>query len=127
MPAPLGIDIAGVHDVDRYLSFADPGHSAADAVSRGLFHAPGALWWAPDLGFHLGQLLHGTFDADRIENGIKQQIETDERVESVEVSAESLGSETRVTIVVVFTGDPAATTLTITADQAGNVILENAS
>lgn len=124
MPAPLGIDIAGVQDVDPYLSFATPQRSAADAVMRSLFHEPGALWWAPDRGWHLAQHLHGFFDAEVIESGVKAQVEADERVESVEVRAEQFGTECQLTIEVVWTNDSAATTFTVTVDRAGSVILE---
>jgi hypothetical protein len=124
MAAPLGIDIAGVLDVDEYLSFADPGRSAADAVMRSLFHEPGALWWAPDRGWHLAQHLHGFFDPDAIESGVRAQVEADERVESADVKAEQFGTDCRLTIEVVFTSDPSATTFTISVDQAANIILE---
>jgi hypothetical protein len=124
MAAPLGIDITGVLDVDPYLSFADPGRSAADAIMRSLFHEPGALWWAPDRGWHLAQHLHTFLDVEAIESGVRAQVEADERVESADVHVERLGSECRITIEVVFTGDPDATTFTISVDQVGTVILE---
>jgi hypothetical protein len=124
MAAPLGIDIAGVLVVAPFLSFAVPGRSGGDAFIGSLFHAPGSLWWAPDRGWHLAQHLHTFFDSEAIESGVRAQVEADERVESAEVRAERLGSECRITIEVVFTSDPQATTFTISVDQVGTVILE---
>src|SRR5690349_4752607 len=107
-PQALGIDILGVQDVDAFLSFGSPRQSAGESVMRVLFHEPGALWWAPDRGYHLARLLHGFFNADEIEQTVKGQLEADERVESVEVVATQLGNEVRLEVDVLLTNDPTA-------------------
>lgn len=126
-PQALGIDILGVQDVDAFLSFGPPRQSAGESVMRVLFHEPGALWWAPDRGYHLARLLHGFFNADEIEQTVKGQLEADERVESVEVVATQLGNEVRLEVDVLLTNDPTAVSFTVSVSALGEVLLENAS
>ena len=122
MPRALGLDIGGVEDVDLFLSYSDPPRAAAEAVMRGLLHSPGKLWWAPDLGFDVRGLLHQFFDAERIERAVQTQVETDERVDSAEVSATALGDELRITVNLVLTQNPAKVEFTLTVNQLGEVL-----
>jgi len=126
-PQALGIDILGVQDVDAFLSFGSRRRSAGESVMRVLFHEPGALWWAPDRGYHLARLLHGFFNADEIEQTVKAQLEADERVDSVEVVATQLGSELRIEIDVLLTNDPTAVSFTVSVSEIGAILLDNVS
>lgn len=126
MANALGIDILGVQDVDPFLSFGSRRQSAAESVMRVLFHEPGALWWAPDRGYHLARHLHAFLnDPDAIETAVRAALEADERVDSVDVVATVLGREMRLGIDLFLTNDPNAVSFTLTVDQAGQAILEN--
>jgi hypothetical protein len=125
MADALGIDILGVQDVDAFLSFGSRRQSAAESVMRVLFHEPGALWWAPDRGYHLARHLHGFFNKDEIETNVKAALEADERVDSVEVLAEQFGNEVRLQIDLFLVDDPTAVTFTVTVDAAGQLLLDN--
>lgn len=122
MATALGIDIGGVEDVDLFLSYVDGPRATAEAVMRGLLHAPGKLWWAPDLGFNVRGLLHQFFDADRIERAVQAQIETEERVDSADVTATALGDELRLAVELVLTQDLAKVQFTLTINQLGEVL-----
>jgi|SRR5690606_4778737 len=127
MANALGIDILGVQDIDPFLSFGSRRESAAHSVMRVLFHDPGALWWAPDRGYHIARHLHGFFDAEAIEAAVRGQLEADERVESVDVVATVLGRELRLEIELVLTNDPTAVTFTVQVSDLGAVLLESGS
>jgi hypothetical protein len=118
----LGIDIAGVDDVDLFLSSADPSRSAAEAVMRSLQHAPGTLWWAPDLGLDMNQFLHGFFDPARVQTQVQACCEREERVRSADVSVAQLGNEIKVTINLIFIDGSTPATLTLSIDQLGSVL-----
>lgn len=121
MPA-LGIDIAGVEDVDLFLSFGDPKRCAAEAVMRSLTHAPGRLWWAPDSGHDLKQHLHGFAEPERIATSVQSQCERDERVQSASVTAALFGDELRITIDLVLEQDASKVTLTVTINSLGEIL-----
>lgn len=125
MADALGIDILGVQDIDAFLSFGTRRQSAAESVMRALFHEAGALWWAPDRGYHLARHLHGFFSKDELETNVKAALEADERVESVEVLAEQFGNEVRLQIDLVLTGEPTAVTFTVQVTEAGALLLDN--
>ena len=120
----LGIDILGVQDIDPFLSIGSRRQSAAESVMRVLFHEPGALWWAPDRGYHLARHLHVFFDADAIETAVKAQLEADERVDSVDVVATALGRELRLEIDLILTNDPNAVSFTLQVSELGEVLLD---
>lgn len=122
MANALGIDIGGVEDVDRFLSYSDGPRAAAEGVMRGLLHAPGKLWWAPDLGYDLRGALHQFFDAERIQRAVQAQVETDERVESADVTAVAFGEELRVSVNLILTQDGAKVQFTLTVNQLGAVL-----
>jgi hypothetical protein len=122
MARALGIDIGGVEDVDLFLSYVDGPRAAAEAVMRGLLHAPGKLWWAPDLGFDVRGLLHQSPTIESIERAVQTQVETDERVESAEVSAVIFGDELRITVNLTLTQDPTKVQFTLTVNQLGEVL-----
>jgi hypothetical protein len=123
MANALGIDILGVQDIDPYLSLGSRRQAAAESVMRSLFHEPGALWWAPDRGYHLARNLHTTFDPDAIESAVKTQLESDERVDSVIVVATALGRELRLEIQLFLTDDPTAVTFTLHVSELAEVLL----
>lgn len=126
MANALGIDILGVQDVDPFLSLGSRRQSAAESVMRVLFHEPGALWWAPDRGYHLARHLHAFLDdPEAIETAVRGQLEADERVDSVDVTVTVLGREMRIEIDLILTNDPNAVTFTLTVDQLGAVLLDN--
>jgi hypothetical protein len=125
MAEALGIDILGVQDVDAFLSFGSRRQSAGESVMRVLFHEPGALWWAPDRGYHLARHLHRFFSKDELETNVKAALEADERVESVEVLAEQFGNETRLQIDLLLVGEPTAVTFTVAVTEAGALLLDN--
>ena len=118
----LGIDVAGIADVDLFLNSADAKLSAAEAVMRSLLHDPGKLWWAPQRGYSLLQHLHGFFDRERIERAVRNQCEQEERVESAEVSAEKFGSELLLTIKLSLTDDDSRVTLTLSVNDVGEIL-----
>lgn len=118
----LGIDIAGVEDVDLFLSSADGPTSAAEAVARTLLHAPGALWWAPDLGHDVRQYIHGSGDPTRIEHNVQAAAEADERIKSADVLAEVFGRELRLTIKLIEINSSTSVTLTVRIDELGKVL-----
>jgi hypothetical protein len=120
--AVLGRDIKGVTDIDPFLTLADGPRSAAEAVMRSLLHNPGILWWAPDQGHNLTQYLHGFFDQERVELGVRQQCERDERVDSAGVTATLLGSELQIRVDLVLTQDSAQVSFTLNIDSLGAVI-----
>jgi hypothetical protein len=121
MPA-LGIDIGGVEDVDRFLSYTSPARAAAEAVVCSLLHPPGTLWWAPQRGHDIRQYLHAFCDADRIQEAVRAQCEMEERVASATVKAQQVGSLLILTITLVLTQDESQVTLTLTVDQLGNAL-----
>jgi hypothetical protein len=125
MAESLGIDILGVQDVDAFLSFGSRRQSAAESIMRVLFHEPGAMWWAPDRGYHLARHLHAFFNRDELETNVKAALEADERVESVEVLAEQFGNETRLQIDLILTNEPTAVTFTVQVTEAGELLLDN--
>lgn len=120
--AILGKDIKGVTDVDPFLTVTNGPRAAAEAVMRSLLHNPGVLWWAPDQGHNVQNYLHGFFDQERIELGVRQQAERDERVESASVVATLLGQELQLRIDLVLTQDQAKVTLTLNIGSLGEVI-----
>jgi hypothetical protein len=121
MPA-LGIDIAGVEDIDLFGSYAEPARAAAEAVMRSLLHSPGRLWWAPQQGYDLRQDLNAFFDASRTQAGVQAQCEQDERVASASVVATVLGDELRLNIELRLVQNDTIVRLTLTIDQLGTVI-----
>lgn len=121
MPA-LGIDIAGVEDVDLFLSFADPKLAAAQAVARSLTHAPGRLWWAPESGHDLKQHLNAFAEPERIATEVQAQCEREERVASAQVEASLLGDELRLTINLILEQDSSKVTLTVTVNSLGEIL-----
>jgi hypothetical protein len=125
MANALGIDILGVQDIDPFLTLGSRRESAAHIVLRSLFHDPGALWWAPDRGYHLVHRLHTFFDPDAIESAVRAQLEASELVESVDVVATALGRELRLEIDLKLTNDPNAVTLTLQVSELGEVLLDN--
>lgn len=118
----LGKDIAGVEDVDKFLTMTSGPRATAQAVMRSLLHSPGVLWWAPERGYNLWDHVHGFFDQERIERAIQTEAEADERVQSASVSAELLGSEMQLTINLVLTQTQTDVTLTVTIDQLGGIL-----
>ncbi len=121
--AALGIDIAGVEDVDLFLSYAEPTLAAAQAVARSLIHSAGKLWWAPDSGHDVRQHLHAFVDdPDRIAAAVQTQCELEERVESASVSATFFGGELRLTINLILTQDAARVQMTLTISALGEVL-----
>lgn len=122
MANALGIDVAGVEDVDLFLSYADGPRAAAEAVMRGLLHAPGRLWWAPDSGFDMRGLLHRFFDADSIAASVQAQCELEERVESADVTATVFGDELRIAANLILTQDATRVQFTLTVNQLGEVL-----
>jgi hypothetical protein len=118
----LGTDIAGVEDIDLFLSTADPSLAAAQAVMRSLLHAPGLLWWAPDAGHDVKQYLHGFFDAERMRRGIQAACEREERVATAKVTANIFGTEIKLSINLTFIDGSTPATLTLTIDQLGKVL-----
>lgn len=118
----LGIDIAGVEDVDLFLSSADGPTSAAEAAARSILHAPGALWWAPDLGHDVRQYIHGTGDPKQIEHNVRASVEADERIKSADVLAEVFGKELRLTIKLLLINSSTPVTLTVRIDELGKVL-----
>lgn len=122
MARALGIDIGGVEDVDLFLSYVDGPRAAAEAVMRGLLHAPGKLWWAPDLGFDVRGLLHQSPSTESVERAVQTQVETDERVDSADVAAAIFGDELRITVALTLTQDPTKVQFTLTVNQLGEVL-----
>ena len=122
MANALGIDIGGVEDVDLFLSYSEGPRAAAEAVMRGLLRAPGKLWWAPDLGFDVRGLLHQSPSAESVERAVQNQVETEERVDSADVSAVIFGDELRVTVDLTLTQDPTKVQITLTVNQLGEVL-----
>lgn len=120
--AALGIDIAGVEDVDLFLSSADPATSAAQAAGRSLLHSPGKLWWAPDAGHDIRQYLNGFGDTDRIQHNAQAAIELDERIKSADVLAESFGNQLKITVNLDFVDNTSDATLTLSIDELGTVL-----
>lgn len=118
----LGIDIGGVTDVDKFLSYVDGPRAAAEAVLRSLLHTKGKLWWAPDSGYDVQQHLHSFFDAERIERNVQTQCELDERVKSAEVSATSFGGELKISIHLILIDANTPADLTLSIDQLGRVL-----
>jgi hypothetical protein len=121
MPA-LGVDIAGVEDVDLFLSMAGPELSAAQAAMRTLLHAVGKLWWAPESGYDLNQHLKSFFDKERIQRNAQAAIELDERIDSAPVIATRLGNELTLTVNLTFVDGSTANQLTVTIDDLGKVL-----
>lgn len=122
MPA-LGIDIAGVEDVDLFLSYAEPKRAAAEAVMRSLTHAAGRLWWAPESGHDLKSHLHSfTDDLERIQTAVLDQCEREERVRSATVEAVVFGDELRITINIILESDGSRVQLTLTINLLGEVL-----
>jgi hypothetical protein len=120
--AALGIDIAGVDDVDLFLSYAEPGESAAQAVARSLLHDPGKLWWAPDSGHNINRYLHTFFEPERAQSGIQQQAELEERVAAASVQASRLGDEMRVQVNLTLEGDESQVQMTLAINALGEVL-----
>lgn len=121
----LGIDIRGVDDVSPMLELADGPRSAAEAVMTQLLHAPGHLWWAPEIGHDLRQYLHRQVDTDALERAVVEQCLTDERVIAAEAHAELSGPITRqeLSLRVELTLSTAETAeFTVTVSQAGDVL-----
>lgn len=124
LPQPtsaLGIDIAGVEDVDLFLSSTDPSTSAAQAAARTILHNPGKLWWAPDAGHDVRQYVHGTGDLKRIQHNVQAAIERDERVKSAEIDVTTLGREIKLGVSLVFI-DGTTANLTLAIDELGEVL-----
>jgi hypothetical protein len=121
-PNSLGRDILGVTDIDVHLTIGTRRRSAAESIVRALFHEPGALWWAPDRGYHIARHLHAFFDAEAIESAVRAQLEADERTESASVVATQLGSELRLEIELVLTRDPTAVTLVVQVSEIGALL-----
>lgn len=119
--AALGIDIAGVEDVDLFLSSTDEKTSAGEAALRALLHSPGKLWWAPDSGHDVTQYIHSSADPDRIQANVQAACEIDERIKSADVEVTTLGKELRIKIdLTLINGDTA--TLTLLIDALGKVL-----
>lgn len=118
----LGIDIAGVEDIDLFLSNADPSRAAGEAVMRSLLHPIGMLWWAPDSGHDVKQYLHGFFDAERVQRGVQACCEREERVLTAEVEVTRLGNEIKLSINLTFIDGSTPANLTLSVDQLGKVL-----
>lgn len=120
--AALGIDVAGVDDVDLFLSYAEPAESAAQAVARSLLHSPGKLWWAPDSGHNVNQYLHTFFEPERVQSAVQQQAELEERVAAASVVASRLGDEMQLQINLTLTDDDSQVQMTLAIDALGEVL-----
>lgn len=118
----LGIDIGGVDDVDQLLSFTDGPRAAAEAAMVSLFHSPGVLWWAPDVGFDLRTLLNSFASPDQVRRQVTSQLEIGERVDSAQVSVEVLGTEMRIDVTLVLTEDDGDVQFTLTIDELGTIL-----
>lgn len=121
----LGIDIRGVDDIDLYLSYGDEKQSTGDSIVRVLFHEAGALWWAPDRGYHLARHLHGFFNKDQIQENVKSQIEADERVDSCTVTVEEFGRECRIKIEATLIQNAGAVEYTVSVSELGVILQDN--
>lgn len=118
----LGVDIAGVEDIDLFLSMADGSRSAGEAVLRSLLHPQGVLWWAPDSGHDIKQYLHGFFDPERMQRNIQTQCDLDERVKDARVTCTAFGDEIQIAVHLTFIDGSTPVDLTVTIDQLGNVL-----
>lgn len=118
----MGIDIAGVEDVDSFLTLTNGKQSAAEDVMSSLLHSPGILWWAPDLGHDVRQYLNSIAAEERIQRAVTAQAEIDERVESAECTVTRLGDQFTIDVALVLTEDDDAVQFTLTIDQLGAVI-----
>jgi hypothetical protein len=119
----LGIDIGGISDVDSLLSYSDEKKSVAEAVIVSLSHGPGVLWWAPQRGFNLIEALHSDMTTDEIEQGIRNEAEAEERVESAEVTvSEPERSRFEVQCKLTLINNAGDVQLTLSVDQAGAAI-----
>jgi hypothetical protein len=118
----LGVDIAGVEDIDLFLSLSDGPRAAAEAVMRSLLHDAGRLWWAPDSGYNVLKHLHGFFDAERIQTAVQSQCELDERVESAVAVATVLGDEMKISVDLVLTQDATKVQFTLTVNELGEIL-----
>jgi hypothetical protein len=126
MPA-LGTDIAGVVDVDAYLSVSNDGpRAAAEAVAAGLLHPAGTLWWSPESGFSLPDQLHRSASTQEILAGVEQQCLRDERVVSAEVTANKVGGDLSLSVALELTNGDTAD-LTLTVDAFGEVLSATAT
>jgi hypothetical protein len=120
--AALGIDIAGIDDVDLFLSYAEPAEAAAQAVARSLLHSPGKLWWAPDSGHNINQYLHTFFEPERVQSNVQQQAELDERIAASAVVATRLGDEMRLQIDLELETTDSQVQLTLSINDVGEVL-----
>jgi hypothetical protein len=118
----LGIDIAGVEDIDLFLSYADGPRAAAEAVMRSLLHDPGRLWWAPDSGHDVRRYLHGFFDRERVQSAVQAQCELDERVERADVECSQFGDEIKIGVNLTLTQDATQVQFTLTVNELGEVL-----
>lgn len=121
----LGVDIAGVEDIDPMLSLADGRLAAAQAVLTSLLHQPGKLWWSPETGYDVRQHLHASFDAEAIQRAVESQCTADERVDTATCVATVTGPLTQQVLtlsidLVLTTAETAE--LTLSVDQVGDVI-----
>ncbi len=121
----LGIDIAGVEDVDSFLTLAASSQSAGEAVMVSLLHSPGVLWWEPERGYDLRQHLNSFAETERIENAVTSQAELDERVESADVVASVDNGVLTINVSLVLTEDDGDVEFTLSIDEVGSVINAN--
>lgn len=118
----LGIDIAGVDDVDSFLTLADGPQAAGEAAMTALLHESGILWWAPDRGYDLRQHLNSFATPERVQRAVVSQVEQGERVESAECSVTILGNEMQIEVAIILTEEDGAVEFTLTINEVGEVL-----
>ncbi len=121
----LGIDIAGVEDVDSFLTLATGPQSAGEAVMVSLLHSPGALWWEPERGHDIRQHLNAFSETERIQNAVISQAELDERVESADAVVVLEDGVLTINVNLVLTEDEGDVEFTLSIDEVGSVINAN--
>lgn len=112
---PLGTDIAGSTSLDYALSVVDGNTALAHRILRRLTTPRGGLFYAPDYGYNVADLIGSTVPPGVVEQRVVEQMLAEEEVEDADCEAVFATGELTLTMRVVVADGPFA--LVLTADD----------
>lgn len=107
--APFGTDVSTFDDLDRFFRVMGGPRVIAEALLRRLSTPAGGLFYDPDYGYDVRQLLNAplsTADLARARIAIVAECQKDQRVDSCEAEVALSGSSLRLTLSITTASGP---------------------
>ncbi len=113
---PLGSDIGGVYRMDYAMSRVSGRRALAEAILRRLTTRKGGLFYAPTYGFSVADLIGASLPPGLIEQGVLEQVLSEEEVEDARCAVTVTGESIAVDIKVKDAEGPFTLTLSVDGD-----------